>query len=90
MARVDYEEISRCNISDTRSVVISSCSAGGYTIAQQLGVKEGTTGECTNVFMKGAFHVNDLQGLYAFRDLLNLCITKIESGQLTDVNEWDK
>lgn len=74
---INYSEISKAKISDTRNAVISDCSKGGYTIAQQLIVEEND--KSTTVFMKGAFHVDNIQGLYELRDALNLAIEICEN-----------
>ena len=37
--KITYEEISSAKVTDKRNVVISSCSRGGYTIAQQVTVE---------------------------------------------------
>lgn len=85
--RIEYSEISRGKVTDTRSIVISNCSKGGFTIAQNMEVKEGK--KVTEVFLKGAFHVNDLQGLYNLRDAVNLAIKKTEEAE-KEASEWDK
>lgn len=91
MNMVEYNEVASAKISDTRNIVISECSKGGFTVAQQLVAKEGH-GE-TNVFMKGAFHVADVNGLYNMRDALNMAIAKVEAGEnMADDDqeeEWD-
>lgn len=71
-----YDELSRAQIQQRRSLVISAFSKGGYTIAQQLEVDE--NGHKMNVSLKGAFHVNDIEGLYNLRDALNVAIEKSE------------
>lgn len=70
--KIKYEELARAKVKDNRSLVLSSCSKGGYTIAQQLEVKEGNHN--MNVFLKGAFHIDDINGLYNLRDALNVAI----------------
>ena len=87
MQRIEYEEISRAKVTDTRSIVISNCSKGGYTIAQMMDVKEGDA--TTSVFMKGAFHVSDISGLYNIRDAINIAIKKIEDANESDDTSWD-
>lgn len=81
-----YSELSKGKISDTRNIVISDCSKGGFTIAQQLETQEGK--KTTTVFMKGAFHVDDIGGLYNLRDAVNLAIKKSEEQE--DEPRWDK
>lgn len=88
---INYSEISKAKISDTRNAVISDCSKGGYTIAQQLIVEEND--KSTTVFMKGAFHVDNIQGLYELRDALNLaieiCENKAEEEDEDEDIVWD-
>lgn len=84
--KIEYNEISKAKVSDSRNIVISSCSKGGFTIAQQLEANEG--GKITTVFMKGAFHVDDVKGLYELRDAINLAI-KIDEEAKNDEGDWD-
>ena len=85
-SKIEYTEISRAKVTDSRNIVISSCSKGGFTIAQQLEAKEND--KTTSVFLKGAFHVDDLHGLYNLRDAVNLAI-KITEENVNDEAEWD-
>lgn len=78
-----YNELASAKITDSRSIVISDCSKGGFTIAQQLKV------EGTKVFMKGAFHINDLEGLYNLRNAINLVISQTEKDFETSDDDWD-
>lgn len=71
---IDYKEIAKAKVQEKRNVVISECSKGGFTIAQQLEVHEGN--HCTNVYLKGAFHVDDRQGLMNLRDAINVVLEK--------------
>lgn len=84
--KIEYNEISKAKVSDSRNIVISSCSKGGFTIAQQLEANE--NGKITTVFMKGAFHVDDIQGLYELRDAINLAI-KLDEDAKNDEGDWD-
>ena len=85
--KIEYNEISKAKVSDSRNIVISSCSKGGFTIAQQLEANE--NGKITTVFMKGAFHVDDIQGLYELRDAINLAI-KLDEDAKNDECDWDE
>lgn len=85
--KVEYSEISRAKITDTRSIIISECSKGGYTMAQRMEVLE-DNGKRTQVYLKGASHINDLQGLYNLRDAINLAIKKVEQG-ISEADDWD-
>lgn len=84
--KIEYNELSRAKVTDSRNIVISNCSKGGFTIAQQLEAKEND--KTTSVFMKGAFHVEDITGLYNLRDAVNLAIKIAEKNQEDD-SEWD-
>ena len=86
--KIEYSEISRAKVTDTRSIVISECSKGGYTIAQRMEVVEGENGKKTQVYLKGASHINDLLGLYNLRDAINIAIKKIEQG-ISEADDWD-
>ena len=85
--KVEYHELSRAKVTDSRNIVISNCSKGGFTIAQQLEAKEND--KTTSVFMKGAFHVEDIHGLYNLRDAVNLAI-KISEENSEDSDAWDE
>lgn len=85
--KVDYVEISRAKVTDSRNVVISACSKGGFTIAQQLEAKEND--KTTSVFLKGAFHIDDIHGLYNIRDAINLAIKVAEENSKED-SDWDE
>ena len=86
-SKIEYHELSRAKVTDSRNIVVSSCSKGGFTIAQQLEAKEND--KTTSVFMKGAFHVEDIHGLYNLRDAVNLAI-KISEENSEDLNAWDE
>ncbi len=86
-SKIEYRELSRAKVTDSRNIVVSSCSKGGFTIAQQLEAKEND--KTTSVFMKGAFHVEDIHGLYNIRDAVNLAI-KISEENSADNEAWDE
>lgn len=85
--KIEYHELSRAKVTDSRNIVISNCSKGGFTIAQQLEAKEND--KTTSVFMKGAFPVEDIHGLYNLRDAVNLAI-KISEENSEDSDAWDE
>lgn len=84
-SKIDYTELSKAKVSDSRNIVISSCSKGGFTIAQQLEAKEDD--KTTSVFLKGAFHVDELHGLYNLRDAVNMAIKSYEDN--AEDSDWD-
>lgn len=86
-SKIEYNELSKAKVTDSRNIVISNCSKGGFTIAQQLEAKEND--KTTSVFMKGAFHVEDIHGLYNLRDAVNLAI-KISEENSEDSDAWDE
>lgn len=87
-SKIEYNELSKAKVTDSRNVVISTCSKGGYTIAQQLEAKEDD--KTTTVFLKGAFHVDDIHGLYNLRDAINLAIKISEESEDKDNEQWDE
>lgn len=87
--RVEYDVLTHARVTDSRNVVISACSRGGYTVAQQLVTTEGNNDRATVVFLKGAIHVDSLEGLYNLRDALNVAITMVECETEAETPEWD-
>ena len=85
-AKPKYIEVAKAPISDKRNIVISNCSTGGYTIAQQSLIEEGDIK--TWMFYRGAIKVKDLEHLYNVRDALNIAIKKIEE-QIEEEKAWD-
>lgn len=83
-SKIEYSELAKAKVSEARNVVISACSKGGFTIAQQLEAKEGNN--IFAVFLKGAIQVDDVNGLYDLRDALNLAIQRFETD---DDIQWD-
>jgi hypothetical protein len=78
MVKVIYEELSRAKLKDKRVAVISkNKNIPGYTIAQQITIKDGT--ENLKIFMKGSFSLGGLENLYELRDALNEAIIREES-----------
>lgn len=87
--RIEYKEIAKAKVSDARNIVISECSKGGFTIAQQLEAKEGD--KTTTVFMKNAFHIDEVDGLRNLRDALNAVLYSLEDGsKYTQDEDWDE
>lgn len=85
--KIEYNEISRAKVTDSRNIIISKCSKGGFTVAQQLEAKEND--KVMLVFLKGAFHVEDIHGLYNLRDAINLAIKISEEETLNNDESWD-
>ena len=85
--KTEYNELSKAKVTDSRNIVVSNCSKGGFTIAQQLEAKEDD--KVITVFMKGAFHVDDTHGLYNLRDAINLAIQITEKSE-EDESGWDE
>lgn len=82
MEKIEYTQLSSAAIKETRKLVVSSCSKGGFTLAQQMVVREGK--KSVNVFLKNAIHIDGLDGLYNLRDALNLAIEKVEKDNEKD------
>lgn len=73
--KTEYTELSSASIQETRDIVISEYSRGGFTLAQRLNVEEGN--KKTGVYMKNSIHINDIEGLLNLRDALNVAIEKV-------------
>lgn len=81
--KAHYTELSNAKITENRNIVISECSKGGFTVAQQL------KADGTKVFMKGALHIDNLEGLYNLRNALNVAIDKVaEKAKVNDGFDW--
>lgn len=78
--KAHYTELSNAEITENRNIVISECSKGGYTVAQQL------KADGTKVFMKGALHIDNLEGLYNLKNALNVAIDKVAEKE--DKETW--
>ncbi len=78
MSNGDFTEISSARIQDTRDLVISKRNKGGYTIAQRILVEEGK--KTTTMYLKGAIHIDSIDGIQNLRDALNLVIQQSECG----------
>ena len=87
--KIDYTEISSASVTEKRKIIISTCSKGGFTVAQRLDTEE-ENNKTTSLYLKGAFHINDINGLYNLRDAINLAINKVESGDLDLDEDWDE
>lgn len=84
-SKIKYEKLCEAKVSDNRTVVISNCTKGGYTIAQRLDVSDGKS--VVSVFLKGAIHVKDKEALENLRNGINMALDIIENG--TDHEMWD-
>lgn len=78
--KAHYTELSNAEITENRNVVVSECSKGGFTVAQQL------KADGTKVFMKGALHIDNLDGLYNLRNALNVAIDMVAEKE--DKETW--
>lgn len=78
MSDIQYNKLSSALIQEKKNLVISECSKGGYTIAQQLTFVD-DDGKKQNLYLKGAIHINSIDGLRNLRDAINVAIEKIEN-----------
>lgn len=86
MNKVSYDEVARVKMSDTRDIVISKCSKGGYTIAQKILIDKDE--KPASIFLKGAIKVNDIEGLKDIKETIDMAIKKLEESS-DDKIEWD-
>jgi len=83
-----YSEIARCPISQTRDAVVSACSNGTYTLAQQAKFEE--NGVEMSVFLKGAIHIDTVDNLKKLSVLLDDVVRMIEERKAMEEDEaWD-
>ena len=90
--KAEYKQLSKAKISKNRNLVISECSKGGFTIAQQVVVSDDVSE--VSLFMKGAYHVADFDSLVAVRDAFDEAIGAVmrdsEGDDGEDDIDWDK
>ena len=86
MNKVSYDEVARVKMSNTRDVVISKCSKGGYTIAQKILIDKDE--KPTSIFLKGAIKVNDIDGLKEIKETIDMAIKKLKGSEDESI-EWD-
>lgn len=76
MDKIIYKEIASGKINENKSIVISECSKGGYTLGQKLTMND--NGKKVDVFLKGAIHLDNVQSLINIRDAFNETLEKIK------------
>lgn len=90
--KAEYRQLSKARVTKNRNIVISECSKGGFTVAQQLVVSDDQNE--VSVFMKGAMHIHDFDALIAVRDALDEAIGAViedEEGESIENNvDWDE
>ncbi len=89
--KAEYKQLASAKITKNRNLVVSECSKGGYTIAQQVMVSDEVSS--VSMFMKGAYHIADLDALIAVRDALDVAIGKAIEEDEAETEEgkidWD-
>lgn len=89
--KAEYEQLSSARVTKSKNIVVSKCSKGGFTIAQQLVVNDDQNE--VSVFLKGAYHIRDIDALISLRDAIDEAIEKsVESNDenVEDVYDWDE
>lgn len=76
MDKITYKEIASGKISENKSIVISECSKGGFTLAQKLTASD--NGKNVDVFLKGAMHIDNIDSLVNVRNAFNEALEKIK------------
>lgn len=76
MDKIVYKEIASGKINENKSIVISECSKGGFTLGQKLIMND--NGKKVEVFLKGAIHLDDVQSLVNIRNAFNETLEKIK------------
>jgi len=83
--KVEYKEIASYKANDNKRVVVSSCSTGGYVVAQTRTNKEGK-----EMFLKGAFRFDDLNSLRNFAACLSEAADCEEYNEDRDCNDCNE
>lgn len=77
MDNATYTKLSVAAIRNNKNLVISSCSKGGYTIAQQVIAEDNS--KKIGMFLKGAIQIDTIEGLINLRDALNVALNTLEA-----------
>ena len=89
--KAKYEQLSSARVTKSKNIVVSKCSKGGFTIKQQLVVNDDQNE--VSVFLKGAYHIRDVDALISLRDAIDEAIEKsVESNDenVEDDYDWDE
>lgn len=86
-ARPTYKEVSRAQISKSKAFVLSECSKGGYTLAQQMSVIDETTGRPVTVFLKGAIHISNISTLEKISNMFQQALQRWREDR--EAIDWD-
>lgn len=86
-ARPTYKEVSRAQISKSKAFVLSECSKGGYTLAQQMSVIDETTGRPVTVFLKGAIHISNIGTLEKISNMFQQALQRWKEDR--EAIDWD-
>ena len=86
MNKVSYDEVARVKMSNTRDVVISKCSKGGYTIAQKILIDKDE--KPTSIFFFFSIKVNDIDGIKVIKETIDMAIKKLKGSEDESI-EWD-
>lgn len=72
--------LAKANMRNDRNMVLSKNNIdGGYTMAQQVTVDNSDGNKATQMYIKGAIHIESLETLYDLRDMFNEAISKEEN-----------
>lgn len=89
--KAEYEQLSSARVTKSKNIVVSKCSKGGFTIAQQLVVNDDQNE--VSVFLKGAYHIRNIDALISLRDAIDEAINKSvksDEGNVEDDYDWDE
>ena len=91
--KLEYIELSKASINEKRDIIISKVNSSEeqveaeFTVAQRVEVEE--AGRKLDMFIKGAFHIKDINGLYEFRDAINVAIERANEMKRDEEDNWD-
>lgn len=81
MADIQYIKLCTVQTQPNKAFVISKCSRGGFTLAQQVSV-ENEDGTKSNFFMKNALHINSIEALDGLKQGLEAVLEKAKNGEV--------
>ena len=79
MEKTTYKEIASGKINENKSLIISECSRGGYTLGQKMNVQD--NGKTIELFLKGAIHLDNYESIVNIRNAFNDALEYIENNK---------
>lgn len=85
MAKQNFTEMAKVQLSKVKQLVISRTSNGGFCLAQRLEVEDKEDDRVVGIFLKNAIPIKDIDKLIEIRDVLNAIINEVVDAE----DDWE-